>query len=286
MFIMRLYLDCYSCILRQSLHACRIAGADEDVQKKMIGKTLDILQVADPASTPVKLVTHIQSLIRAETNCSDPYQKLKRGSTQLALSLYDGLKSLIENSDDPFDTAVRVSIAGNIIDFGAGETFDLHSNIQETLKKDYAINHVADLKAQISKSGSILYIADNAGETVFDRLLIETIGAPVQYVVRGGPALNDATYKDALEAGIDQVADIMSSGSQSPGIVFGLCSEEFLEKYHHADVVIAKGQGNFESLSDEDRSIFFLLQTKCEIIARDVGVPVHSIVAKWSLKGE
>jgi len=280
---MKLYLDCYPCILRQTLQACRSSGLPEKEQISIMGKVMSLLQEADPSSRPPEIAARMHPLIRDLTKCEDPYLELKQMSTKNALLLYGELKRKISGAKNPFDMAVRLSIAGNIIDFGIGIDFDLQPVIQRVLTQAYAIDHTLELKDEISNVKNILFLADNAGETVFDRLLIETIDKHVIYAVKDSPILNDATAEDAVAAGIDHVADVISCGARSPGTILNRCSEEFIKIYEQADLVIAKGQGNYEALSDEIKNIFFLLQAKCDVIARDLGVPVGSIVAKKSL---
>jgi len=280
---MKLYLDCYSCILRQTLQACRSAGVPEKEQIGIMGKVMSLLQQVDPSSRPPDIAARMHTLIRELTKCEDPYLELKQASTKKALLLYAESKRKISESKNPFDTAVRLSIAGNIIDFGIGNDFDLPSVIQRVLAQPYDIDHALELKNEISNAKNILFLADNAGETVFDRLLIETIDKRVIYAVKDAPVLNDATAEDAIAAGIDRVAEVISCGARSPGTILSRCSEEFISVYEKADLVIAKGQGNYESLSEEKKNIFFLLQAKCDVLARDLGVPVGSIIAKWSL---
>jgi len=280
---MKLYLDCYSCVLRQTLQACRSAGVPEEKQIGIMREVMNLLQNADPSSRPPEIGAQMHALIRKLTKCEDPYLELKQKSTRDALLLYTELKRKISEAKDPFDMAVRLSIAGNIIDFGVGDNFDLPSVIHRVLAQPYAINHTLELKEKISNAKNILFLADNAGETVFDRLFIEIIDKHVIYAVKDAPVLNDATAEDAIAAGIDHTAKIISCGARSPGTILSRCSEDFIKIYKQADVIIAKGQGNYEALSDENESIFFLLQTKCDVIARDLGVPVKSIVAKWSL---
>ena len=280
---MRLYLDCYPCVLRQTLQACLSAGVPEKEHISIIGEVMSLLQEADPSSRPPEIGARMHTLIRNLTKCEDPYLELKQTSTKEALLLYADLKRKISKAKNPFDTAVRLSIAGNIIDFGIGNDFDLPLVVQRVLNQPYAIGHTLELCDEISNAKNILFLADNAGETVFDRLLIETIDKHVIYAVKDAPVLNDATAEDALAAGIDRVADVISCGARSPGTILSRCSREFIEIYEQADLVIAKGQGNYEALSGEKKNIFFLLQAKCDVIARDLGVPVGSIVAKWSL---
>ena len=280
---MKLYLDCYPCALRQTLQACRIAGVTEKEQVSIMGKVMNLLQEADPATTPPEIAARMHALIRDLTKCEDPYLELKQTSTKNALLLYNELKRELSEAKNPFDTAVRLSIAGNIIDFGIGKEFDLPSVIQRVLTQPYAVDHTLELKDEISNAETILFLADNAGETVFDRLLIETIDKHVVYAVKDAPVLNDATVEDAVMAGLDRVADVITCGARSPGTILDRCSEEFIKLYEQSVLVIAKGQGNYEALSEEKKNIFFLLQAKCDVLARDLGVPVGSIVAKWSL---
>jgi len=217
---------------------------------------------------------------RKLTKNPDPYRKLKQKSTEITLSLYPSLKKIINDSEDSLLTAIRIAIAGNIIDFGPGHSFDIEKTVKDVLKQDFAVCNYEAFQRHLDKSKSILYIGDNAGETVFDRLLIEEINKPTTYVVRDSPVINDATYEDAVQAGLDKVATIMSSGSDAPGIIPGLCSKEFLDNLNNSEFVIAKGQGNYEGLSNEKNTIFFLLKTKCQIIADDIGVANGDIILK------
>ncbi len=280
---MKLYLDCYSCTLRQTLQACRSAGVPEKEQIGIMGKVMNILQEVDPSAPPPEIAARMHKLIRDLTKCEDPYLELKQTSTKNALHLYAELKRKISEAKNPFDTAVRLSIAGNIIDFSIGNDFDLPSVIQHVLAQPYAIDHTLELKDEIARAETILFLADNAGETVFDRLLIETLDKHVIYAVKDAPVLNDATVEDAVMAGLDRVADVISCGARSPGTILNRCSEEFIKIYKQAGLIIAKGQGNCEALGEEKKNIFFLLQAKCDVLARDLGVPVGSIVAKWAL---
>jgi uncharacterized protein with ATP-grasp and redox domains len=277
---MRTYLDCYPCFLRQALGAARLAGADESLQWTVLERVLDVLRQIEPSSTPPEIADRVHRIVRQEVGDGDPYREAKGASTRQALGLYPRLKSLLAEADDPLETAVRLSIAGNIIDFGPVQEYDLWGTVERVLAQPFAVDDGPAFREALAGTGRVLYLADNAGETVFDRLLIETLDVPVTYAVKGGPILNDATREDALAAGLDQVAEVVSTGSDAPGTALGRCSAEFRELYDGADLVIAKGQANYETLSEEGARVFFLLQTKCPVIARDVGVPVGSIVLK------
>ena len=275
---MRTYLDCYPCFLRQALHAARMAGADEHQQQVVLDLVLDLLRQIEPSSTPPEIGDQVHRLVRQEVSDDDPYRAIKEASTRYAQSLYPRMKALLVEADDPLDVAVRLGIAGNIIDAAPDREYDLWDTVERVLVQPFAIDDGGAFREALARVDRVLYLADNAGETVFDRVLIEALDTPVTYAVKGGPTLNDATREDALAAGVDQVAEVVSTGSDAPGTVLDRCSDEFRRLYDKAELVIAKGQANYETLSEEGPKVFCLLQIKCPVIARDVGVPVGSIV--------
>lgn len=278
---MKTYLDCYPCFLRQALEAARLVGADETQQHRILRTVLVELSSFDLTNSPPEMARRIHQIVKVESGESDPYRPAKRASTDQALVLLPQLQKLVAESNHPFETAVRLSIAGNIIDYGMALKYDLDATIARVLKQPFAIGDLVAFHEAITRTqGPILYLADNAGETVFDRILIEHIDKPLSYVVRGAPVLNDATRTDALEAGIDEIAEIVDNGSDAPGTILNLCSPDFRSQFSEAELIIAKGQGNFESLSQSDKHIFFLMQAKCPLIARDLQVSMGSIVLK------
>jgi len=283
---MQTYLDCYPCFLRQALDAARLAGADERQQKAVLDRVLDVLKQAGLSSTPPETAERVHRIVRQEVGDGDPYRAVKETSTREALALYPRMKVLLAEASDPLEVGVRLSIAGNIIDLGPAREYDLWGTVERVLAQPFAIDDGAALREALSRAGRgavtapLLYLADNAGETVFDRLLIEALDVPVVYAVKEGPILNDATREDALVAGVDRVATVVSTGSDAPGTILDRCSEEFRRLYEKAGLIIAKGQANYETLSEEGPRVFCLLQTKCPVIARDVGVPVGSIVLR------
>lgn len=278
---MKTYLDCYPCFLRQALDAARYAGADDDRQRAILDLVLDTLRSLDPASTPPEIGDAIHRIVRQETGGRDPYAGAKEEATQQALSLYPRLKTLVAEASDPLQVAVRLAIAGNIIDLAPSSSYDLWATVERVLDQPFAVDDSHAFSRALSSTDGLLYLADNAGETVFDRVLIESLDVPVVYAVKGGPVLNDATLDDAESAGLDRVSKVVSTGSDAPGTVLGLCSAEFRRRYDEAQMIVAKGQANYETLSGEGERLFFLLQTKCHVIAEDVGAPQGSIVLKW-----
>lgn len=275
---MKSYLDCYPCFFTQAIRTSRMITSDEKKIWQILNEVSLFLPEIHFGATPPEIGREVYRIISKRTGIKDPYRKIKEKCTHQALSLYPELKKLINSSEDRLMTAIRISIAGNIIDFGANFDFDLKKDVGTILSQDFSINHYREFCEALDKARKILYLADNAGETVFDRFLIEEINKPVIYVVRAHPIINDATREDALLAGIDKVAEIVSSGCDAPGNILKFCSDEFLKVYRSADLIISKGQGNYEGLSDEDRPIFFLLKAKCHVIARDIGIDEGSIV--------
>lgn len=210
----------------------------------------------------------------------DPFAAEKELSNQLALELYKEWKPKVILAKDPFDLALRLSIAGNIMDYGVANSFNVNETFQKVLTADFAIDHSKKLQIAIVRAEKILYLGDNAGEIVFDKLFIETINHPnITFAVRGGRILNDITLLDAMEVGIDVVANVISNGYNAPSTVLEKCSNEFLEIYHSADLIISKGQGNLEGLINEpDSRTFFLLMAKCDVIAESLKVQKGSFI--------
>ena len=225
-------------------------------------------------------------LKRLETNSkiSDPYQQEKEESNSALLKRYDEFKERVETSDDKFDTALRFAIAGNIIDFGPSHRFDIYETIERVFKSKLAIDDSGELKEEIKTAKSILYLADNCGEIVLDKLFLETIKHPnVTFAVRNAPILNDATIEEASEVGIPGVAKLISNGDDSPSTLLHRVSPEFLEIYKSADLIISKGMGNFEGLMDEtDPRLFYLLMIKCPVIGEKAGAEKGDFVVKRS----
>lgn len=277
---MRTYLDCIPCFFEQALRAARIATDDEKQIKRLLDEVGIMLQEISLESTPPEIGRLIYGKVREITGNPDPYREIKKESTEKGLALYDSLREKIKRSDDGLLTAIRISIAGNVIDLGVNREFDIEQEMEEIAQKEFAICDYEAFKSRLDRTEEVLFIGDNAGEAVFDRILIEQLKKPVIYVVRETPVINDVTYEDAVQAGLDKVATILSSGTNAPGTVLETCSAEFRELLRNSDFVVSKGQGNYEGLSGEKVRIFFLLKAKCPIIANDIGVKVDDIILK------
>lgn len=277
---MRTYLDCLPCFLSQALRAGRIATDDEKKIKRLLDEVGMALKDIPLECTPPEAGILIYGKVREISGVFDPYRETKIENTEKALSLYPRLKKLVRESTDPLLTAIRIAIAGNVIDFGVNENFDIEKEVEETLQKEFAIFDYESFKERLGQVDKVLYLGDNAGESVFDKILIEELKKPVTYAVREIPVINDVTWDDALMAGLDEVATIISSGTNAPGTILKTCSSEFMEIYENSDMVISKGQGNYEALSEDKRPIFFLLKVKCHVIASDLDVKEGDIVLK------
>ncbi len=284
---MKTYYDCYPCFLRQALSAARRAGATENQQYDVLQNVLALLQTIQPEQNPPEIAYHVHRIVRETVGNSDPYQAAKSRSTAEALALYPQLKQMVAKSDDPLDMALRISIAGNMIDFGPRDKIEnLAAEVYQAIDQPIYLDDFKILRARLEVSDHLLFLADNAGETVFDRVLIEALSPPVIYVVKGGPVINDATKEDAVAAGLHQIATLIDTGADAPGTILPLCSAEFSAMYQDAPVIIAKGQANYETLSEAGAKVFCLLQVKCPIIADDIGAPVGSMIVRQSLRSE
>jgi len=277
---MRTYLECIPCFFRQALEAAQMVTNDESKQKAVLDAVAKKIPEFPMDATPPEMGITIHSAVKKAANHTDPYLHLKNIYNEKALSIYPALKEEVKRAEDPLLLAIRFAIAGNVIDFGPTSNFDFDRELEEIRTRPFAIFDYEKFKKALSETEEVLYLGDNAGEIVFDRLLIETIRKPTVYVVRGEPIINDVTVEDAKKVGIDKIATVITNGSGAPGTILRLCSEEFLSHYQKAGLIISKGQGNYETLSDEKRSIFFLLKAKCPVIARHLGVKTGDIVLK------
>ena len=279
---MKTYLDCIPCFIRQSLEAARLATEDPGLQAEIVRRALILASEQDFDRPPPVMGQALHRLIRRLAGDADPYREAKERFNRAALAFYPELKRLIESSPRPFETALRLSIAGNIIDLGVNADLrveDLEAAVHEALDAALAEDEVVQLVEKVRAAKSICFVADNAGEIVFDRLLIEELPTErTTVVVRGAPVLNDATLEDARAVGLAEVVRVVDNGSDAPGTLLDDCSEEARRLLADSDLVIAKGQGNYETLSELGERVFFLLRAKCPVIARDIGCAVGALV--------
>ena len=271
---MKIHPECYPCLIRQAYSTLKLVTQDESLQEEILKEVMTRLAGYEGVDPPPKVSRLVYGTISKRTGVDDPYREKKKECNQMALELYPHLKEMVNRSPDPLFTAIRVAIVGNIIDFGVGRSFELES-LEAIEKLDLVINHYAIFKEEFQRARTILYIGDNAGEVVFDRVLVEEFqDKEVYFAVRSGPIINDVTLEDAIEAGIDRVATVIESGSWAPGTLLDEVSSSFMELFMEADMVISKGQGNFETLDEAPRDVFFLLRAKCDVVAQLLNVRI------------
>ena len=285
---MKTYFECIPCLLRQTLDAARLTTDDETTHEHLLRKVLRAASEINLQESPPFMAQRIYRLIRQITGDNDPYRDIKDRFNYFALELYPELKERIERSRKPLDTAIRLAIAGNIIDSGVNHHINetqVHNAIEHALTAPLA-GDAEQLREAVSEAKDILYLADNAGEIVFDRLLIEQMPREkITFVVKGSPVINDACLADARATGIADLVEVIDNGSDAPGTILGECSEEFKQRFENTDLIIAKGQGNYETLSDVKKDIFFVLKAKCSVIAHHIGCEMGSLVFLRSAGG-
>ena len=277
---MKTYLDCFPCFLRQVVIALSQVSVDEALKVEILKETLEDIRRTDTSKTPAHSTTFVHRKIRGLLGC-DPFREIKQRYNRIALGLYPRLKSLVDESRDPLWTASRLAIAGNVIDFGIYKEVDIEAEINRSLKGEIVWDDYADFSASLDSTEEVLYLIDNAGEIVFDRILIETIrdrGKRVIAVVKGGPVINDSTVEDALEVGLQKICEVKDNGSDAIGTILEWCSEEFRMLFYRAPLIISKGQGNFETLMNVDKEVFFLFQAKCDVVSGFLGVANGSML--------
>lgn len=276
---MKVYYECAPCFLRQAKEALDLATNDENLKMEIMEELVRIIYNEfrkDAVSNEIG--TKVHRTIKNRTCNEDPYILEKKKGNEIALKFLPKIKQIIEN-ENSLESYVKAAIVGNIIDFGAlGVNFDTEKGIIENMEKDIALNHVPELENELKSVKNVLYLADNNGEIVFDKLLIEKLkeyDVEVTVALKENPILNDATVKDALQIGLDKVANLISTGTDSIGVIYGDVSDEFKEIFDKSDLVISKGLGNYEGVTEMElgnKPVFCLLNAKCDPIAKDIGV--------------
>jgi uncharacterized protein with ATP-grasp and redox domains len=262
---------------------------DEAMHEQVLREALGLWHEMDMHDSPPAMAQRVHRIVRKLSGAADPYLEIKDRYNRLALELYGDLQQTIVGSSDPFGTAVRLAIAGNIIDFGVNSAVD-ESEVEQTiacsLTDPLDTDALRDLKEAVAAAKTILYLGDNAGEIVFDRLLIEQMPLDkVTFAVRGAPILNDALRADAETVGLTDLVEVIDNGTDAPGTILEACSPTFRRRFEKADLIIAKGQGNYETLSDCRKDIFFLLRAKCAVLAAHLNCELGRLILMRSDAG-
>jgi uncharacterized protein with ATP-grasp and redox domains len=281
---MKTYFDCIPCLCQQALEAARLATDDVAIHEEVLRQALRAMGQMDLRLPPPRMGQLIHQWVRDLTGNQDPYADIKSRSNALTLGLLPDLRRKVEESADSLETAARLAIAGNIIDFGAHPQLEdghVGQTIEQSLTAPLARDALAEFREAVVAADRILYLADNTGEIVLDRLLVEQLPMEkITLAVRGAPIINDATMVDAETAGLTDLVEVIDNGTDAPGTVLEHCSASFRRRFEEADLIISKGQGNYETLSDVPQNIFFLLKAKCPVIARYIGCELGSLVIR------
>ncbi len=257
---------CLACLNKQARYTLGLIAPEPDRRDVIMAAVERYLTGLDPSLSPPENATGMYRLIASETGCPDPYLALKQESTALALALRGPIREKIAASAEPLLAACKFAAAGNIIDYGAHHDFAVEATLERCLHRDFAINDFTRLRADLARAKKVLLLADNCGEVVLDGLLIDQLGREVVVAVKQEPVINDVTLAD-LPPGFGRQYRVISNGTACPGTPLRRCSEEFLRHFQDADLIISKGQGNFETLSTVSAPLYFLLTVKCAVVA-------------------
>lgn len=280
--------ECIVCLFQLALRAARTATDDETLQQRVLTRLASEIAELPAGTLSPQVGRRVQRIVREVTGVADPYQAARRSSNQLALSYYPQLERRVAEARDPLLEAIRLAVAGNVIDLAVGAGFDLQRSIRESLDGEFAIFEYQPFLDALAGARRLLYVGDNAGEIVFDRLLVEQLtgrGIEVTFAVRGGPAINDAVREDANQAGLSGRVELIDTGTDLPTVMLSESSAGFRQRYDAADLVISKGQGNFEGLCEQPGPILFLLRAKCAPVARRLGVDRGALVLHFRQEG-
>ncbi len=282
---MRTFYECLPCFVNQALGVLQRTGVTDPQIKSVMKAVFCELAEIDFCAPPPVTSGKVFRFVRKTIGESDPYKAEKKKFNQFAMHLLSEVQDRVCVSQNVFLEKIKLSIAANIIDFGKKNNLtedEVRAVFDRALEKHVDETAVSDLQDALKNVKSILYLCDNAGEIVFDRFLIEEMPhKKIICAVRGAPVINDATVEDAAEVRLNELVKVISTGSDMPGVVLDECSPEFNKVFNEADIIISKGQGNFETLSEiQGKRIFFLLQVKCPVIAEHIGFPVGSFVIK------
>ncbi|MFC1595876.1 DUF89 domain-containing protein [Candidatus Margulisiibacteriota bacterium] len=284
---MQAFIECIPCIVRQTVEVAQMATADNGLRLAAVRAALRLLADVDPLkATAPELTALIHRQLEKLLGTEDLYQVVKIKENQQALDLYPQVEQLVEDADDRLEMALRVAILGNVIDYGAMIRFDLKDVLSKITTLKFGIYDFPQFKADVMANKKILYVGDNTGEIVFDKILVKellALGCEVVYAVKSRPILNDVTMVDAEVAGLCGLVEVIKSGSTTPGTLLAEASPEFLKAYARADFLIAKGQGNLETLDNIDKSVYFLLKMKCPYLARELRVETGDLVLRYDI---
>lgn len=277
--------ECGPCFLRQAREALDLSTDDENVKMQVMEEIFKFLSTTFKAGTNSNSTgSSMHKIIKQKTGCMDPYYKEKVEGNEIALKYLPEVKKILDE-DDSLENYVKIAIIGNILDFGAFTLDDdIEGVIKSSLKKDLAVKDIEEFENSLKTHDKVLYLVDNTGEIVFDKLLLAKLkeyDLDITIAVKSEPILNDATMVEALDVGLDEFGKLVEIGAGTVGYVDSEISDEFRQIFDDHEFVISKGMGNYEGLTEIDLSkkdIYFLLCVKCNTIARYIGANLHDML--------
>ena len=283
---MLLETECVGCIINQSRRVANAIGASDALSSTLTSTVEAMSKNFSQEQNPPEVAADVYEKMALLANKTDLYDELKALSTKKALEFIPFLEEKLASSDNKLLTATKIAVAGNVIDLATQVEFDLHEELEKIFETEFAHNDFALLQTRLKNAKTLLLIGDNVGEHIFDKLFIQTLSKlypqlHISYMVRGNPIINDVTMKEAKEAGFDSVCELIDSGVNTPGFVYERATTQAKELFDASDVVITKGMGNYECLSDtHHKDLCFLLKVKCDVVARSLGKNVGDIICK------
>lgn len=278
--------ECIGCIAAQSRRVCEAIHADEALREQIISYVETALHTADFTLSPSVIAAPLYEGMAKLADTYDLYEEQKAHATAQAQHYLPFLRETIEHSNDPFIATLKTAVVGNVIDLAAEVSFDLHDAITSVFNTPFGKDDTEALRKKLNIAQNVLYIGDNAGEHLFDALAIQSLQKlypeiVFTYMVRGNPIINDVTMKEALEADMDAFCSVIDSGVPTPGFVYDLATDEAKNFFVTADLIIAKGMGNYECMTPQKRrNVCFLLKVKCSVVATSLGNNIGDIVCK------
>ena len=279
---------CIECIINQSLRVADAIGADNALREQLHRSVREASKHFDFRLSPPEVAADVYETMARIADKEDLYDEVKRLSTAKAQQALPTLYERLQNSENPFMTALKIAVAGNVIDLAAAVSFDLDEELKSVFHTPFAIDDTAALEAVLSQAKTLLYIADNAGEHIFDYVTIETLqrlypNLHVFYMVRGNAIINDVTVNEAKAAGFETLCTLVDSGVNTPGFAYARATIRAQELFDTADVVLAKGMGNYECLSPATRhNLCYLLKVKCSVVADSLDQEIGDIICKMA----
>ncbi len=273
--------ECIACMFKQLMNTVRLASDDDAVHLRAMQELGRRVQDAHFDQTPAALSQDVYTVVTEVTGVADPYADQKRETNRTARRMLTHVEALVQDAPDPLDTALHLAAAGNIIDAGIGHAFDIEHDVIALLDRPFAISAIDQFRDELRPGRRLLYLGDNAGEIVFDTVLVKMLtqaGLQVTYTVKAGPIINDATLEDAVFAGMPELATVITTGSNAIGVDFARVSAEFMSAFRASDIILGKGHGNFETCNERPENLYFLLKAKCPLVAEALGVALGDIV--------